>query len=70
MTYFPMQCIELFVAQWIAVLTLQNRFFEQSEAHLPSNFTIQDPFLVCFFVGTKLTLFSGLVKTFRDKICD
>ena len=63
-SYFPMQCIELFVAQRIEVLPLQKRFGRAILGLSTFKNYFQEPSQLYFFVGTKLTIFSGIVKFF------
>lgn len=62
-----MQCIELFVAQMIAVLPLQNCISGAilSLSIFKSHFSA--PSWGCFFVGTKLTIFNGFINPFFVK---
>lgn len=62
-----MQCIELFVAQRIARLPLQNRISGATLNLSTFKIHFSDPSRVCFFVGTKLTIFSGFINPFFDK---
>lgn len=73
MAYLPMQCIELFVAQMIAVLPLQNCISGAilSLSIFKNHFSA--PSWGCFFVGTKLTIFSEknklIQQMLRHKCC-
>lgn len=60
--YLPMQCIELFVAQRIAALPLQNCISGAILGLYTFKNHFSDPSRVCFFADTKLTIFSGIIN--------
>ena len=64
--HFPMQRIELFVAQRIARLPLQNCISGAILSLSTFKNHISDPSRVCFFVGTKLTIFSEKNKLIQQ----